>query len=327
MKKRSQTSEMMSHLESRVLMAADLVVSQIAVLPQFLATNEGTKATFTITNQGNTTAPAGVSMRAIFSTDTVYGNADDRLLPTFKTAVALAPGKSTTISMESRATAQRPGNFRVGAFIDSRNIVGESNEKNNVRFSANAVRYYNDLEDHLITGTKKNDKISIWKANGRALVDVNGTLYGIQGIWLYKPVTVNALQGNDRVVAAVDYPYKLIVNGSVGNDTIIGGAGNDTLNGGNHRDRISGGPGNDVMYGGLHDDIMFGDAGNDSMSGGAGNDQLSGNAGFNLMSGGDGDDTFHTAGNTVSDTISGGAGNDTASDSDAIDVVDRVETR
>ncbi|MBC8105361.1 MAG: hypothetical protein H7Z14_02130 [Anaerolineae bacterium] len=327
MKNRSNQSEMMSALESRTMMSADLVVSAIAVQPQFLATNEGTKATFTLTNQGTSTAPAGVSMRAVFSTDAIWGNEDDRLLPTFKTTVALAPGKSTTISMESRATAQKAGNFRVGAFIDSRNIVGESNEKNNIRFSAaNAVRYYNDLEDHLITGTKKNDKISIWKANGRALVDVNGTLYGRQGIWLYQPITVNALQGNDRIVAAVDYPYKLIVNGSVGNDTIIGGAGNDTLNGGNHRDRISGGPGNDVMYGGLHNDVMFGDAGNDSMSGGAGDDQLSGNAGFNLMSGNDGDDMFHTSGNSVSDTLSGGNGNDTA-DSDAIDVVDGVETR
>jgi Ca2+-binding RTX toxin-like protein len=324
---RTNPSELMTALEPRQLMAADLVVSAITMNQQFLATNEGTVATFTIKNQGDVAAPAGVSMRAFFSRDGVYGNDDDRILPTFKTTVDLKPGQTTTINMESRATAQQPGDFRVGGFIDSRNIVGEGNEKNNVRMtSPNMVRYYNDLEDHMVTGTKKSDKISIWKANGRALVDVNGTLYGIQGVWLYKPVTIEALAGNDKVVADVNYPYKLIVNGGVGNDTITGGASNDTLSGGNHKDRIAGGGGNDVISGGLHDDVLFGDGGNDSMSGGAGNDQLTGGIGTNVMSGGDGDDTFFSAGNSSSDTIGGGDGNDTAS-ADDIDIVDRIETR
>ncbi|NGO91214.1 MAG: hypothetical protein GBQ79_16740, partial [Halomonas sp.] len=53
------------------------------------------------------------------------------------------------------------------------------------------------------------------------------------------------------------------VEGSDGDDTLMGGAGNDTL---------FGGAGSDLLIGGDGDDILFGGAGNDTLIGGEGND-------------------------------------------------------
>ena len=64
------------------------------------------------------------------------------------------------------------------------------------------------------------------------------------------------------------------INGTSGNDTLIGGSGNDTLKGNNG------------------DDSLIGNAGNDYLSGGAGNDTLDGGSGANTLVGGTGADYF-----------------------------------
>jgi Ca2+-binding RTX toxin-like protein len=106
-------------------------------------------------------------------------------------------------------------------------------------------------------------------------------------------LTVNALGGDDTLVAAAGVTINLFVDGGDGNDSIVGGGGNDTILGGN---------GNDTLLGG---------AGNDSIVSGAGDDSIVGGAGSDTMLGGDGNDTFVWNNGDGSDTIDGEAGVDT----------------
>ena len=70
------------------------------------------------------------------------------------------------------------------------------------------------------------------------------------------------------------------LNGTTGNNTLLGGAkedtlagmaGNDTLNGGSGDDKVWGGSGNDNLAGGTGNDLLVGGFGADRMDGGAGN--------------------------------------------------------
>ncbi|WP_018425580.1 DUF5801 repeats-in-toxin domain-containing protein, partial [Hoeflea sp. 108] len=65
------------------------------------------------------------------------------------------------------------------------------------------------------------------------------------------------------------------IDGTGGNDILIGTAGIDTLNGNDGADILIGNGGNDILNGGNGDDILVGGAGNDQLNGGAGNDTAS----------------------------------------------------
>ena len=71
--------------------------------------------------------------------------------------------------------------------------------------------------------------------------------------------------------------------GQDGNDSIFGGGGNDIIDGANGNDSIDGGEGNDTLIG------FFGD---DSINGGSGDDILIGFSGSNILIGGEGNDVF-----------------------------------
>ena len=87
--------------------------------------------------------------------------------------------------------------------------------------------------------------------------------------------------------------------GSSGADTLDGGSGDDTLFGSSGKDVLKGGEGDDYLDGGSKDDVLDGGAGNDFIKGGRGDDELLGGAGDDTIEGGEG-----------SDVITGGAGND-----------------
>ncbi len=99
------------------------------------------------------------------------------------------------------------------------------------------------------------------------------------------------------------------INGTEGNDTLIGGnppdtisgfGGDDLLAGNGGNDLISGGEGNDTAYGGTGRDEIYGDNGDDLLDGGSNNDELYGGAGQDTLIGG-----------SSGDTLSGGDGIDT----------------
>lgn len=109
-----------------------------------------------------------------------------------------------------------------------------------------------------------------------------------------------------------------VINGTSGDDVIIGSAGNDVINGGSGNDTICGEGGDDVISAGSGNDRMWGEirSGTDTLVGVAGNDQIDGGSGNDLLvdpqglgqtlSAGSGDDTILGNG-----TLLGGSGSDT----------------
>ncbi|MEH2068070.1 MAG: calcium-binding protein [Nostoc sp.] len=136
---------------------------------------------------------------------------------------------------------------------------------------------------------------------------------------------INGTKGNDTLVGTYDADT---INGKAGNDTLIGDAGNDTLVGGVGSDSLIGGDDDDTLLDSSsyenYPNILFG---NNTLNGGAGDDYLNitagdnvspgGNDGANLLLGGDGNDTLLASGSYFSypstfanNTLKGGAGND-----------------
>ncbi|MCG8359593.1 MAG: hypothetical protein MI920_28850, partial [Kiloniellales bacterium] len=107
------------------------------------------------------------------------------------------------------------------------------------------------------------------------------------------------------------------IDGTAGDDLLIGGAGNDELHGLGGNDELYGGAGGDTLYGLGGNDELYGGAGGDTLYGGGGNDTLNGDDGDDFMSGSVGDDELNGGsgndelyGGSGSDTLNGGAGND-----------------
>lgn len=99
-----------------------------------------------------------------------------------------------------------------------------------------------------------------------------------------------------------------VLNGTKGNDLIIGFAGNDTINGKKGNDCIIGGSGNDIIHGHDGDDVIFGNEGKDRIDGNNGNDQIFGGAGNDEIKGGNGNDKIY--GDDGYDSADGGKGSD-----------------
>jgi Ca2+-binding RTX toxin-like protein len=64
----------------------------------------------------------------------------------------------------------------------------------------------------------------------------------------------------------------MVINGTAGNDSLVGGAGNDSMQGGAGADTMLGGAGNDAIGGNDGNDRIEGGTGNDTLSGGSGQD-------------------------------------------------------
>ncbi|MEH2354727.1 calcium-binding protein [Nostoc sp.] len=92
------------------------------------------------------------------------------------------------------------------------------------------------------------------------------------------PDTINGSSGNDTIVGwasggnANSTSGNDILNGLAGNDSLAGGTANDSLSGGDGNDTLDGGTGNDTLKGGAGSDIFKGSQGNDSIDGGDGID-------------------------------------------------------
>ena len=87
---------------------------------------------------------------------------------------------------------------------------------------------------------------------------------------------INGTSGDDSLIGTHGND---IISGFKGNDTLRGRTGADILLGGAGHDSLVGGRGRDTLRGGAGADILVGGKGLDSLTGGAGKDQ------FNLVSG------------------------------------------
>ena len=119
-------------------------------------------------------------------------------------------------------------------------------------------------------------------------------------------ITLQGTAGDDRLIGTADSDK---LRGREGNDRLegrgcrdrlFGQAGNDRLEGGGGRDRLFGGNDDDRLNGGIGNDTLVGGDGQDRLNGGAGRDTLRGNTNIDLLTGGGG-----------ADNLDGGGGNDT----------------
>ena len=99
-----------------------------------------------------------------------------------------------------------------------------------------------------------------------------------------------------------------VVAGGNGDDHIVAGDGDDTVLAGHGNDIVFGGAGNDTISGGAGDDRLYGDAGDDTIFGDAGADMLFGGAGADILDGGMGDDRLE--GGEGDDLLIDGSGRD-----------------
>ena len=133
-------------------------------------------------------------------------------------------------------------------------------------------------------------------------IEGSDTLSGIERLSFSDGLTLNIITGTN----GNDNP----LNGTDGDDLILGFAGNDVLFGGLGNDVLIGGLGNDQLNGGLGNDMLFGNEGTDTLNGNEGNDTLNGGTENDTLNGGVGDDTYTFGLADGSDTINeaGGAG-------------------
>ena len=82
--------------------------------------------------------------------------------------------------------------------------------------------------------------------------------------------TIDGTAGDDFLVGTEDADT---INGHEGNDGVRGRGGDDLLNGGDGHDFMVGGDGNDTLNGGNDDDYLRGGEGDDVIAGGAGYDR------------------------------------------------------
>ena len=100
----------------------------------------------------------------------------------------------------------------------------------------------------------------------------------------------------------------VVLGGSDGNDTLIGGIGDDTLWGGKGDDNLEGGDGGDIILGGDGDDVITDIGGPNNLQGQGGNDAISASGGESLILAGAGKD-FVLQGPDLAETF-GGQGDD-----------------
>ncbi|MEH2362248.1 calcium-binding protein [Nostoc sp.] len=94
------------------------------------------------------------------------------------------------------------------------------------------------------------------------------------------------------------------VNGSNGNDVLLGGISRNTINGGSGNDVLVASDGNNYVNGSDGNDVLLGGNGNDTLVGGLGDDTLVGGAGTDILIGGPGNDVFKFS--SVSDSLAAG---------------------
>ncbi|MEA2626861.1 MAG: serralysin, partial [Candidatus Binatota bacterium] len=109
-------------------------------------------------------------------------------------------------------------------------------------------------------------------------------------------VTIDGTEGDDVLIGTAGAD---VILGRGGDDSIYGNGGADTICGGDGDDRISAGGAGDVIHGGRGadqiagnsgDDILLGDVGDDVIHGGSGDDILIGQGGTDALIGGAGAD-------------------------------------
>lgn len=192
------------------------------------------------------------------------------------------------------------------------------------------------LDTLLVRGTDSGDFITLEVRNADTATPtlrtiINGRVRNFSLVGKTN-IVVEARNGNDQIFVNKNTVRGFLINGGLGDDSILGGKGNDRIIGGRGRDTIQGNDGNDVLRGDDDNDLVNGLNGNDRIDGGRGNDFLTGGNGNDTMIGGlgadqiygqDGNDVFRAFDGEM-DTISGGDGTNNAETIDPIDAAAQI---
>lgn len=323
------SSAVFEAMETRRLMAADLVVESVVATPTAVAPGNSFEFQVTLKNQGDAATGGPVSMKRVFSSDAKYGNADDRSMGLYTYQNSIAAGESVTITMKQYTSIVMPGgDYYLGVEVNPYGSVVENTRTNNLRFSDTRVlSVATKLDDYSLLGTSKNDTLLISQKEGNLIIKMNGKIFSHSTGGYADKFFIDGGLGKDKILADASVNVKLQITGGGGPDTIVGGSANDEVSGGSGNDRVFGGAGHDYCLGGAGSDRVYGEVGNDICSGGGGNDFLYGGEGFDSCYGGAGNDNFFakdTDGRR--DVLSGHAGQDTA-ECDSNDIVNGIEEK
>ena len=156
-----------------------------------------------------------------------------------------------------------------------------------------------DGQDWVVDFAAGTDKLELQGFTAAQVTTKSATYWGMSGLDVLLPngeklflQGVAALGANDLVLKDVPVTpaQGLVLPGTTGNDTLVGGTLADSLSGGAGNDSLSGGTGNDTLLGGDGHDTLMGGTGDDALNGGAGNDALRGQAGNDVIATGAGTD-------------------------------------
>ncbi|MCG5058906.1 MAG: tandem-95 repeat protein [Limnoraphis sp. WC205] len=128
------------------------------------------------------------------------------------------------------------------------------------------------------------------------MIEINGTAGNDNLLGTGEADVIFGLEGND------------LISGSSGDDSLFGFEGNDTLYGNEGNDTLFGNQNSDLLIGWGGEDWLFGGKEGDIIEDGTGEDQVFGNLGDDLLKGGADNDKKY--GGQANDTVIGGTGND-----------------
>ncbi|MFA7061841.1 MAG: calcium-binding protein, partial [Pedobacter sp.] len=181
--------------------------------------------------------------------------------------------------------------FRKGSGQDT--ILDEDETANNY----DTVYMGSSLSPNDITAKRTGDNLTLSITSTDDSLTINGwfidekfqverVMFADGTEWDVESIKQKALQGTEGDDVLIGYDTNDTISGLGGNDWIAGGKGDDTLEGGVGNDMLNGEQGNDILNGGAGNDYLDGGEGNDSYIFGRGygqdtiieNDATSGNA-------------------------------------------------
>lgn len=262
-------------LEARRLMAVDLTGSA-SYETGFYAAGDLIDVNLSLkqTEGGGGSTNFPVAVNVILSKDKTLGNGDDIQFTSGVFLLASSGKTQTQKSVASINDADAAGSYYTAVQVDTMGVINESNEKNNVTWSAgqDTTIIRQQLASTTINGTSKSDRVTVRENWHSLIVTVNGKSSAIDRSDA-PTLTFNLGSGNDS--------FSVFRNehGVTASLHVNGGAGNDVITTGDGTDRIDGGSGNDKLAGGDNGDWIYGSSGNDAIDGGEGADTLIGGSG------------------------------------------------
>ena len=223
---------------------------------------------------------------------------------TYQLNISLANAAAVTTTVTANNTSSLVANGGEGNDIVVGTLANDTLTGGNGNDTVSYVNAFNSASNGLSTIGVTVDLTQQQGAAQNTVAAGNDTLFGFENV--IGSVLNDTITGDNN---------DNIIEGALGNDTLVGGSGNDTAS---YAGATAGVTVSLALQGGAQSTV---NAGSDTLSGfenllGSGfNDSLTGDASANILTGGAGDDTLNpgaNAGGTV-DLLDGGIGSDTAS--------------